>query len=178
MELYAAHGFEQTTPADIAATAGLTERTFFRHFADKREVIFNGSGEFEAGFVQGVEAAPPGGSALGTVAFALEAASPFFPDERRDYSRLRQTIIEANPSLHERERLKMTALSTAIAAALRERGVPEPHATLAAESGVTVFGVAFRQWLEPGETQSLAAIERAVLAELRLVTGSPAAPVA
>jgi AcrR family transcriptional regulator len=175
LELYAARGFEQTTAADIAESVGLTERTFFRHFADKREVIFNGAGEFEGGFVDGVAAAPAGGSAMEVVAFALEAASPFFPDERRDYSRLRQTIIVDNPSLHERELLKMTSLSRRIAAALRDRGVAEPHATLAAESGVTVFGVAFRQWIEPGETRALAVIEREVLAELRLVTSPTAA---
>ena len=44
MELYGERGFEQTTVAEIAERAGLTERTFFRHFADKREVLFAGAG--------------------------------------------------------------------------------------------------------------------------------------
>ncbi|MCU1527512.1 MAG: TetR family transcriptional regulator [Frondihabitans sp.] len=170
LELYAARGFEQTTAADIAASVGLTERTFFRHFADKREVIFNGQAEFQQIFVDGVTSAPEGGSALDVVSSALEAAAAFFPDERRDFSRLRQAIIVKNPSLHERELLKMTSLASGIAAALRTRGVTEPQATLAAESGVTVFGVAFRQWIEAGETRPLAELQHDMLLQLRSVT--------
>jgi AcrR family transcriptional regulator len=170
LELYAARGFDETTAADIAASVGLTERTFFRHFADKREVIFNGQAEFEGGFVEGVAAAPDSDSALEVVASALTGAASFFPDDRRDYSRLRQAIIVANPSLHERELLKMTSLASGIAGALRERGFKEPQATLAAESGVTVFGVAFRQWIEPGETRPIAEIQDEILLQLRSVT--------
>ncbi|GAA4668504.1 TetR family transcriptional regulator [Frondihabitans cladoniiphilus] len=170
LELYAARGFEQTTAADIAESVGLSERTFFRHFADKREVIFNGQALFEQAFVDGISSASPGSPALDVVAAALEAAGSFFPDERRGYSRLRQSIIVANPSLHERELLKMTALSTRIAAGLREHGIPEPQATLAAQSGATVFHVAFGQWIAEGETRSLPEIEREILGELRSVT--------
>ena len=97
LDLYAKRGFEQTTAADIAESVGLTERTFFRYFADKREVLFAGQDEFQQVFLDGVDAAPEDASALDTVAFALQAASAFFPDERRPYSRLRQTIIVANP---------------------------------------------------------------------------------
>jgi AcrR family transcriptional regulator len=167
LDLYAARGFEQTTATEIAQAVGLTERTFFRYFADKREVLFAGQDVFQGVFVDGVAAAREDASALETVAFALRSASSFFPNDRRPYSRLRQTVIEANPSLQERELLKMAWLGTAIAAALRERGIPEPHATLAAQTGVTVFGVAFRQWLAEGEERSLADIEDAVLSDLR-----------
>ena len=167
LDLYAERGFEQTTAADIAESVGLTERTFFRYFTDKREVIFGGQDLFQQAFVDGVAAAPADASALETVAFALDAASSFFPDERRPYSRLRQSIIAANASLQERELLKMAWLSEGIAAALRERGIPEPQATLAAESGVTVFGIAFRQWLSEDETRALAAIEVEVMNDLR-----------
>src|ERR1700712_698664 len=93
LDLYAERGFDQTTAADIAESVGLTERTFFRYFADKREVIFGGQNLFQQSFVDGVAAAPEGGSALATVAFALQSAATFFPDERRPYSRLRQSII-------------------------------------------------------------------------------------
>ena len=63
--------------------------------------------------------------------------------------------------------LKMGALASAISAALRDRGVAEPTATLAAESGVLVFRVSFEQWLADGNNRSLAEIERNVFAELR-----------
>ena len=58
LELYAERGFEQTTVAEIAKRAGLTERTFFRHFTDKREVLFAGQDDFQRLFVTEVEAAP------------------------------------------------------------------------------------------------------------------------
>jgi AcrR family transcriptional regulator len=170
LDLFASRGFEQTTAADIAASVGLTERTFFRYFADKREVLFDGQDLLHGVFVDGVAAAPEAASVVDTVAYALQAGSSFFPDERRAYSRLRQTIIVANPGLQERELLKMARLAEGIAAALRERGVPEPQATLAAEAGVTVFGVAFRQWIAEGEERSLAEIERDVLGTLRALT--------
>jgi AcrR family transcriptional regulator len=170
LDLYANRGFEQTTAADIAQSVGLTERTFFRYFADKREVLFAGQDLFQQIFLDGVAAAPKGASALDTVAFALQTASSFFPDDRRPYSRLRQTIIAANPGLHERELLKMAGLSEGIAGALRKRGIIEPQATLAAETGVTVFGVAFRQWIAEDEERSLADIEVDTLRDLRALS--------
>jgi AcrR family transcriptional regulator len=172
MDLYAERGFEQTTAADIAQSVGLTERTFFRYFADKREVLFAGQEHFQQVFVDGVAAAPEDASALEVVASALQAAASFFPDERRAHSRRRQSIIVANPSLHERELLKMAWLSEAIAEALRGRGIADPRATLAAETGVTVFSVAYRQWLAEDEERSLGAIEADVLGEVRALSGS------
>ncbi len=174
LELYAARGFEQTTAADIAESVGLTERTFFRYFADKREVLFDGQDLLQHAFVEGVAAAPAGAGAVDAVAHALQAASSFFPDDRRGYSRLRQTIIVANPGLQERELLKLARLAAAVAAALRERGTPEPQATLAAESCVTVFGVAFKAWIADGESRPFAEIGRDVLGQLRALT-SPVA---
>ncbi len=171
LDLYAERGFEQTTAADIAQSVGLTERTFFRYFPDKREVLFAGQEHFQQVFVDGVAAAPEDASALGAVAHALQAAGSFFPDDRRTHSRRRQLIIESNPSLHERELLKMAWLSRAIAGALRDRGVAEPQATLAAETGVTVFGVAYRQWLTEGEERSLGELEADVLGEMRALSG-------
>jgi AcrR family transcriptional regulator len=172
LDLYAARGFEQTTAADIAQSVGLTERTFFRYFADKREVLFAGQEIFQQVFVDGVAAAPEDASALDVVACALQAASSFFPDDRRAHSRQRQAIIEANPSLHERELLKMAWLAEAIAEALRGRGVTEPQATLAAKTGVTVFSVAYRQWLAEDEKRSLGEIEADVLAKVRELSAS------
>ncbi|MTD15334.1 TetR family transcriptional regulator [Nakamurella sp. YIM 132087] len=169
LQLYATRGYEATTAADIAQAVGLTERTFFRHFADKREVIFGGQELFEQLFVDGIAAAPDA-APMDMVASALGAAEEFFPDERRPHSRLRQTIIDAHPGLQERELLKLTAVAASLAEALRRRGVPEPQATLAAESGMTVFGISFRQWLADGEQRSIGDIQRGVLEELRALT--------
>src|SRR6266487_1419224 len=100
MELYIERGFEQTTVAEIAQRAGLTERTFFRHFADKREVLFAGSDALRDLLVQTVADAPDSAAPLAAVATALEAAGARL-QERRDYSRQRQAVITANAGLRE-----------------------------------------------------------------------------
>ena len=174
LELFATRGFEQTTTAEIAQAVGLTERTFFRHFSDKREVLFLGQDLFLQIFLDGVTAAPPSAAPLEVVASALHSATSFFPDERRSYSRLRQSVIDKNPALQERESHKLSGLATTIAEALRSRGVQEPAATLAAESGVTVFGIAFAEWIRQGEERSLATITTDVLGELQNLTRSTA----
>lgn len=176
LELFAAHGFEQTTAAEIAQSVGLTERTFFRNFSDKREVLFYGQELFLQAFLDGVDSAPPDASPLEVIGSALQSAATFFPDERRPYSRTRQTVIDQNPALQERELHKLAGLATAVAEALRKRGVNEPAATLAAESGATVFGVSFAQWIRTGESRSLPDISSDVLQDLRDLTGGPTAP--
>ena len=141
LERFAEQGFDGTTVAEIAAAAGVTERTFFRHFADKREVLFSGQDEFEGMFLAGPAGA--GGGPLAVVAAALEGVAGFFPDEGRTWSRTRQAVIDADPDLRERELLKLSSLATTLARALGERGVPATAAALAAETGVAVFRVAF-----------------------------------
>lgn len=167
LDLYVSRGFEQTTAADIAESVGLTERTFFRYFTDKREVLFHGQSELEQAFLAGVDAAALGASPLAKVTSALEASASFFPDERRASSRRRQSVIDAHPALRERELLKLAALAGSIAAALRAGGVDDPAATLAAETGITVFSVAFAQWIADGETRSLIWLERQAMRELQ-----------
>lgn len=172
LELFATRGYEQTTATEIAQSVGLTERTFFRHFSDKREVLFHGQQLLEQAFLAGVEAAPPDASPIQIVARALQSATAFFPDERRPHSRARQAVIDQNPALQERERHKLAAIATTIADALRSRGVNDVAATLAAESGATVFAVAFTQWICPDEQRSLSDIAAAVLRELLALTAT------
>ncbi len=175
LELFATRGYEQTTATEIAQSVGLTERTFFRHFSDKREVLFYGQDVFVQAFLAGVDTAPPGASPIEIVACALQSAACLFPDERRPHSRQRQSVIEQNPALQERESHKLASLATAVADALRARGINELAATLAAESGTTVFGIAFTQWIREGEQRSLADISADVLRELLTLTGKATA---
>jgi AcrR family transcriptional regulator len=175
LELFSTRGYEQTTATEIAQSVGLTERTFFRHFSDKREVLFYGQDRFVQAFLDGVDSAPPGASAIEIVACALQSAACLFPNERRPHSRTRQSVIEQNPALRERESHKLAGLATTVAEALRARGVDEPAATLAAESGVTVFGIAFAKWIREGEQRSLADIAADVLGELLNLTGKATA---
>lgn len=170
LELFATRGYEQTTATEIAQSVGLTERTFFRHFSDKREVLFHGQDVFVQAFLDGVDAAPPDASPFEIVACALRSAAALFPDERRPHSRTRQSVIEQNSALRERESHKLADLATTVADALRARGVGDVAATLAAESGATVFGIAFTQWIREGEQRSLADLSADVLGELLTLT--------
>ena len=173
LELFTSRGFEQTTAADIAAAAGLTERTFFRHFSDKREVLFAGHGVFEQVFVDGAAAVAPDAAPLEVIGAALQASASFFPDERRDYSRRRDRVLAADAGLRERELLKMATLATLLGDTLRGRGVAEPTATLAAELGVTVFRVGFAQWIADGERRSIGPILAELLTEMGRLAGRP-----
>ncbi|MEV0032496.1 TetR family transcriptional regulator [Nocardia sp. NPDC050793] len=175
LELFATRGFEQTTAMEIAQSAGLTERTFFRHFSDKREVLFHGQRVLVEAFVAGVESAPPDASPIDIVASALRSAASFFPDERRSHSRARQSVIDQNSALQEREQHKLAGLATAVADALRARGVDDLAAALAAESGITVFALAFAQWIREHEQRSLDEIAAEVLGELVTLTGKATA---
>src|SRR6516162_2681459 len=82
LELYAERGFEQTTVAEIAERAGLTERTFFRYFTDKREVLFWGQGALQEIYVSTIADAPDSAAPIEAVAAALEAAAPVFHGRR------------------------------------------------------------------------------------------------
>src|SRR4051794_5867738 len=175
MALYVERGFEQTTVADIAERAGLTARTFFRYFADKREVLFGGSEALQERLVSALEAAPASASPMEAVAAALDAAADALGD-RRDFSRRRQSVIVANAELRERELIKMASLAAALADGLRRRGVADPEASLAAEAGIAVFRVAFDRWLgEPAERE-LSVVMRESIDQLRALTaaGPPA----
>ncbi len=166
LELYGEHGFEPTAVADIAERAGLTERTFFRYFADKREVLFSGSEELLALFEHAVANAPDSLTPLDAVGEALAASAAFF-DGRVEHSRTRQAVIDANPSLRERELIKLASLAAAVAAALRRRGVADPAAMLTAEAGIAVFKVAFGIWVDASNERGLADVMRQTLADLR-----------
>lgn len=174
LELFTSRGFEQTTAAEIAQSVGLTERTFFRHFTDKREVLFRGHDDFLQAFTDGMRDAPREAAPLEVVAAALRAVSVFFPDDRRPYSRMRQAVIDDNPALRERELHKRSGMAAIMADGLRSRGVDEPAATLAAESGATVFGIAFGRWITEGETRSLDEIITEVFEELRQLAATSA----
>lgn len=170
LDLYEERGFEGATVAEIAERAGLTKRTFFRHFADKREVLFSGSEELERLMVEGIAAAPVADPPLDAVVAGLTATTAVFDAERRPYARRRAAIVGANPDLQERELIKMERLAGAVAAALRERGVEEPAASLAARAGVTIFHVAFGQWVAAGADEDFGTLIHRTADGLRAVT--------
>jgi len=94
-------------------------------------------------------------------------------DERRDFGRQRQAVIASHPELQERELLKRASLATAVAEALRQRGVAEPAASLAAESGVIVFKTAYASWASDPAAPDLSQLIREALGQLHAM-GAPA----
>jgi AcrR family transcriptional regulator len=169
MELYRERGFDSTTVAEITERAGLTERTFFRHFADKREVLFWGAAALQEFLVSNVDSSPASLPPLDAIAAALCAAADDVFEEQRDGARQRQAIIDANPELQERELVKLASLASALAGALRRRGVGDPASSLAAQSGIAVFKTAFEDWIQDARERTLAECIRASLDELRHV---------
>jgi AcrR family transcriptional regulator len=173
-DLFEERGYDNTTVTEIAARAGLTKRTFFRHYADKREVLFAGLGLLQDVMVAAVAAAPESAAPIEAVGAALEAAGDFF-GEGPELARRRRRIIVANPELQERELIKLAGLAGAVAEALRARGVGDPTALLTAETGVTVLRVALERWIDEQGEDDLRHLIRTSLDELRaVVAGVPA----
>jgi AcrR family transcriptional regulator len=170
LELYAQRGFEHTTVAEIARRAGLTERTFFRHFGDKREVLFAAAGALQEALARTVANAPASLAPLDAVAAGLEAVAAELPD--RETARQRQAIIAANPELQERDLIKTASLSTALAEALRARGQPDPAAALTAEVGIAVFRVASQRWIDDPNDRDLPELIRESLDELAALSSA------
>lgn len=165
MELFAERGFEATPVAGIAERAGVTERTFFRHFADKREVLFAGEEALEASFTDAIAAADADTPLTELLGATLDAGGAAMQQLRaRDHVRARNEIISANEQLYERELLKLARLSGAVAGALTARGLAELHANLAADVVVSVFSTAFTRWIAPDEPNDLVDLQREGLA--------------
>ena len=169
MELYVERGFEHTTVAEIARRAGLTERTFFRHFADKREVLFAGASSLEDLLVETVAKAPPELAPIDAAAAGLEAAGALL-QERRAFAQQRQAVIAANPELQERELIKLASISAALARTLRTRSAGDSASGLVAEVGIAVFRIAFQSWIDETNQRDFPELIRESLHELRAVT--------
>ena len=171
LALYGERGYEETTVAEIAARAGLTKRTFFRYFADKREVLFWGSELLEQQMVAAIEAAPASASALGMIGAALDAAAVRF-EEVREFAGLRRRIIASSRELQERELIKAASLAAGMAGALRARGFGDTAATLAAHTGTTIMHVAFEQWVDDPDRTPFQHIAGDALAQLREIAAT------
>ena len=169
--LFEEQGYDDTTVAQIAEAAGLTKRTFFRYFTDKREVLFNGSHELEERWIGGIQAAPPDAGPMAAVSAGLDEVADLFAG-RHPFASMRAEIIAANPELQERELIKLQSLAGAVKAALVDRGVSENAAVLAAQAGVTVFHVAFARWVAQDDPAAFRRLMDESLDELRSVTAA------
>lgn len=166
LELFEERGYESTTVIEIAERAGLTKSTFFRHFADKREVLF-GEDVMSALLVGAIASAPAEATARQAVEAALDAAgSEVFTAERRAFVVRRSAVIAATPELQEREALKGLVLTASMAAALQRRGAPAMTARAVAELGALASAVAYERWVQAGPDQTFGELARRALAEV------------
>ena len=147
LDLFRKHGYDRTTSAEIAALAGVTERTFFRHFADKREVLFDGQAKLGAALLERIAAAPAALGPLATLLAVFRSVTPMI-EANRPFAEPRQHVIAATPALQERELAKHAALAASLVAALQARGLDRRQATLATQAGMAAFVQATLAWLE------------------------------
>lgn len=167
LELFAERGYENTTVIDIAQRAGLTKSTFFRHFQDKREVLF-GSSTMTGLLVEEIAAAPATATPLEAVAHALDAVGrEAFTPARREFSVRRWAVIAANPELQEREAMKGLGLTASVTDALKRRGVLDLTSRVAAELGALTLQIAYQRWSETTNGDEFSEVARRTLSDLQ-----------
>ncbi len=167
-ELFLDRGYDQTTVADIAKRAGLTERTFFRHYADKREVLFGDAGALRDELLRALEKVSRELPPIEAVRITLETASARMHG-RLSLARERRRIIAAHPDLQERDVNKRSTLTAALEEGLKQRGVPESAGSLAAEMGIAVYYSGFGRWLDDPADRDLVQIVHEQFDELKAV---------
>jgi AcrR family transcriptional regulator len=168
LELFRERGFDQTTVAEIAERAGLTERTFFRYFADKREVLFSGGELLTDLLARTAAGTPESATPIDAAAAGLDAIGARL-QTRHAFARQRSKIIAATPELQERELIKLASMAAALATALQERGIAKSAASLVAEVAIAVFRTAFERWVQETNQQDLPALIRQSLDELKVL---------
>ena len=172
LELFAERGYAEVTVDEIARRAGLTKRTFFNHFTDKREVLFAGAQDFEDSVVGFLKEAPKNLEPIDAALHALDCAGSELAGYG-EYARARADLIASSIELRERDLIKMAAMTAAIAAALTERGLTERAAAFTAQVAVTVFNAAYAEWIEQDATDRLLPLMQRLLDEVRQAISHP-----
>ncbi|MEV7393185.1 TetR family transcriptional regulator [Streptomyces monashensis] len=170
LELFTERGFDQTPVEAIAARAGVTERTFFRHFADKREMFFDRESELRDLLVQAVAAVPHGTKPLPTLRAAFHESVPLF-ERNRPITEPGARLVAETPALQERSLAKRAMLVTALTDALRARGVDARTAPLCAQVGMDTFAIATHRWMQDPSVPLHDQLDQA-FRELRLATAA------
>jgi AcrR family transcriptional regulator len=168
LDLFVENGYEETTVAQIADRAGLNRATFFRHFADKREVLFGGEDVLAGLFADAIRAASPDATLTECLQAAFAAAEVAMTPQQRAKAAPRVLVVAANSELQERGLLKHARIARSINAALRERGVDELTARLGAEVGMLAFTIAVERWMEPDNDEPFPLHAAAALSDLRV----------
>ncbi len=148
LDLYAARGYDKTTVGDIAAHAGVTSRTYFRYFPDKREVLFGGSARLRSRIGGSLRDAPADMAPLDATLYAMSTCDDLFHLGEHEYLRQRDAVISSSDELKEREARKLASIAADIVAGLVERGSDQGAAQLVADLALVVFKQASRLWMD------------------------------
>ena len=173
LELFSKYGYDRTTSAEIAARAGVTARTFFRHFPDKREVLFDGQTRLGSALIEGIAASDEARGPLETLLTVFRTVTPMI-EANRPFAEPRQHVIAGTPALQERELAKHAALTISLAQALQAHGVDRRHSMLAAQTGMAAFVQATLSWFEEPQLSLRDHLDQA-FQTLRQLTGPVAA---
>jgi AcrR family transcriptional regulator len=176
IELFAQQGFAATTVPQITARAGLTTRTFFRHFADKREVLFGGD-EIPALAARLMAQAPLTLDPMTLIVGGLKTVAETRFEGRRKDLRERRDIIRSDEGLLERDLRKRAALGQAIRDGFIRRGVGTTTAALLAETSVILLQVSLEEWLDQDGDRALFDVILETVTSLQTAVASlPAGP--
>jgi AcrR family transcriptional regulator len=167
LQLFSEQGYDRTTVAEIADSAGLTRSTFFRHFPDKREVLAAGQETLARLFTSGIAAAPEDATPLDAVEQGLEAAAAQMTPLNRELGPRLRAVIASSTELQERDQLKHVGLAASMADALRARGVPHAVAALAGAIGMLAFTEGYSEWVREENQEDLAELLRSAMSRLR-----------
>ena len=168
LALFVENGYEETTVAQIADRAGLNRATFFRHFADKREVLFGGEDVLAGLFADGIRAASPDATLAGCLQAAFAAADVAMTSQQRAKAGQRVLVVAANSELQERGLLKHARIAGAVSTALRERGADELTARLGAQVGMLAFTIAVERWMKASNDEPFPVHAAAALDDLQV----------
>lgn len=167
LDLFSERGYESTTAAQIAERAGLTKTTLFRHFADKREILFQGQEALTALARSGVESAPADASPFDAMTAGVLALCRMHAEEQRAIGRQIAPLLESSQELRERAIFKRAAITDALQGVLAERIGDDHAAGTLADLGIRAYYEGFDAWIASSVDTDLASMVTSELASYR-----------
>ena len=176
LDLYATRGYHDTTVGDIASHAGVTSRTYFRYFPDKREILFGGADELRNRIERALRDAPANLPPSDATLQAMSSCDDLFQPSEHEHLRQRDAIIRSADELQEREARKLASIAAVMAAGLVERGFGKDDAQLVADLALVVFKQASRLWMDEPATSYAILLRRAAAQARTILTASGSSP--
>ncbi len=176
LDLFVANGYEKTTVTQIAERAGMNRATFFRHFVDKREVLFAGEDILATLFGDAIAGATLEANVSDCLEAALVSAEVVMTPKLRVAAARRIAVVATSSELQERGQLKHARIARSVVEALIDRGEDDVTARLGAEILLLAFNFAFERWMQATGDESFSDVAEVTLCELLTRTAELALP--